>query len=80
MGNAFASVGGLETQGGNKIQNEGGGILNGGTHSLDGYTTGIDGTVIVNNMQPAILKTIGLQKSFSGKPEWIRIQMYLASI
>ena len=48
--------------------------------SLDGYTTGIYGTVIVNNMQPAILKTIGLQKSCSGKPEWIRIQMYLASI
>ena len=34
MGNAFASVGGLKTQGRNQIQNEGGGILNGGTHII----------------------------------------------
>ena len=32
MGNAFASVGGLERK--ERIQNEGGGILNGGTHII----------------------------------------------
>ena len=44
--------------------------------SLDGYTTGTYWTVIVNTMQTAILKTHGLQKSYSGKPERIRIQIH----